>query len=66
MNTRVVYVLYDQRNQLCNPAICFATYAYAYPIAHLCVLMCAYAPTQCLLPGVSENPHAHVTVTVLL
>ena len=22
-------------------------------IAHLCVLMCAYAPTQCLLPGVS-------------
>ena len=22
-----------KRNQLCNPAICFATYAYAHPIA---------------------------------
>ena len=24
-----------QRNQLCNPAICFATYTCAYPIAQL-------------------------------
>ena len=33
MNTRVVYVLCGQHNQLCSPAICFATYAYVHPIA---------------------------------
>jgi hypothetical protein len=56
MNTRVVYVLCGQRNQLCNPAICFATYAYAHPIAH--VYVCAYvylARTQHLLPGVLSS-----------
>ena len=43
MNTRVAYVLYDRRNQLCNPTICFATYAYAYPIAQsIYVYLCAY------------------------
>ena len=63
MNTRVVYVLYDQRNQLCNPAICFAAYAYAHPIApklrnqfmYMCVLMCTLAPTHRLLPGVISS-----------
>ena len=43
MNTRVVYVLCGQRNQLCNPAICFATYAYAHLIAQsIYVFVCAY------------------------
>ena len=57
MNTRVVYVLCGQSNQLCNPAICFATYAYAHPITQsIYVYVCAYvylARTQHLLPGVT-------------
>ena len=55
MYARVVYILYNQHNQLCNPAICFTTYAYAYPIAQSIYLyVCAYvyfAHTQHLLPG---------------
>ena len=54
-------VMYDQHNQLCNPAICFTTYAYAHPIAQsIYVYLCAYvyfARTQHLLPGVLNlNP----------
>ena len=61
MNTRVVYVLCGQRNQLCNPTICFATssYAYAHPITQsIYVYVCAYVylpRTQHLLPGVVRH-----------